>query len=249
MSLVLRSGVQDKRHAYISLIAAEYCGVQVEQENSVGKLPVLETADGPVFESYAMARYIAKLKGDNTLLGSSIYENAQVEEWMEFAAREMETSLTRWIYPEMGLGLCDPHHCLKVRIGGVQECLHVLNTHLSTNTYYLVGNSITLADIAMTCALHFGFTCVMAKPFTSRFPHVERYFWNLVGQPNFEKILGEVMQTESMPLEWPWMTIVPRVFLDPELIVAQKYQRVNQMVVHKKEKAHKKETVIMGRVA
>lgn len=44
-----------------------------------------------------------------------------------------------------------------------------------------------------------GFTQLMTKSFTSEFPHVERYFWTLVNQPNFKKILGEVKQTESVP--------------------------------------------------
>lgn len=39
----------------------------------------------------------------------------------------------------------------------------------------------------------------MTKNFTSEFPHVERYFWTMVNQPNFQKILGQVKQTESVP--------------------------------------------------
>lgn len=38
----------------------------------------------------------------------------------------------------------------------------------------------------------------MTKSFTSEFPHIERYFWTLVNQPNFKKILGEVKQAESV---------------------------------------------------
>ncbi|KAJ0965291.1 hypothetical protein J5N97_026429 [Dioscorea zingiberensis] len=33
---------------------------------------------------------------------------------------------------------------------------------------------------------------------TLEFPHVERYFWTMVNQPNFRKVLGEVKQTESV---------------------------------------------------
>lgn len=39
----------------------------------------------------------------------------------------------------------------------------------------------------------------MTKSITSEFPHVERYFWTMVNQPNFKKVLGEVKQTESVP--------------------------------------------------
>lgn len=80
----------------------------------------------------------------------------------------------------------------------MKRALGALNTHLTSNTF-LVGHSVTLADIVMTCNLYLGFTQLMTKSFTSEFPHVERYFWTMVNQPNFSKILGEVKQTESVP--------------------------------------------------
>lgn len=73
-----------------------------------------------------------------------------------------------------------------------------MNTHLASNTY-LVGHSVTLADIVMICNLSAGFKFIMTKSFTKDFPHVERYFWTLVNQPKFAKILGEVKQAESVP--------------------------------------------------
>jgi elongation factor 1-gamma len=83
-------------------------------------------------------------------------------------------------------------------ISALKRALGALNTHLASNTY-LVGHCVTLADIVMTCNLFMGFTRLMTKSFTSEFPHVERYFWTMVNQPNFKKVLGEVKQTDSVP--------------------------------------------------
>ena len=58
---------------------------------------------------------------------------------------------------------------------------------------------MTLADIVMICNLSVGFKAIMTKSFTSQFPHVERYFWTLVNQPIFKKILGDTKQAESIP--------------------------------------------------
>lgn len=80
----------------------------------------------------------------------------------------------------------------------MKRSLEALNTHLSSNTY-LVGHGVTLADIIMTCNLSIGFKAIMTKSFTSQFPHVERYFWTLVNQPIFKKILGDIKQAESVP--------------------------------------------------
>ena len=83
-------------------------------------------------------------------------------------------------------------------ISALKRGLDALNTHLTSNTY-LVGHSITLADIITVCNLNLGFATVMTKSFTSAFPHVERYFWTVINQPNFKKVVGDVKQTEAVP--------------------------------------------------
>ena len=46
--------------------------------NPLGKVPVLETPEGGIFESNAIARYVAGLKADTTLLGATYFESGQV---------------------------------------------------------------------------------------------------------------------------------------------------------------------------
>ncbi|XP_020256686.1 elongation factor 1-gamma-like isoform X1 [Asparagus officinalis] len=83
----------------------------------------------------------------------------------------------------------------ELAIANLKRALEALNTHLAT-TIYLVGDIVALADIEMTCNLCTGFTGVMTKNSSSQYPHVERYFWTLVNQPNFCKVTGEVKQTQ-----------------------------------------------------
>ncbi|KAM4075801.1 hypothetical protein ACJW30_12G016300 [Castanea mollissima] len=213
MALVLHAGSTNK-NAFKALIAAEYSGVEVElvkefemgvsnktpeflKMNPIGKVPVLETPDGPVFESNAIARYVTRVKADNPLYGSSLIEYAHIEQWIDFASMEIDANISRWLYPRWGLVVYLPP-AEEAAIGALKRALDALNTHLASNTY-LVGHSVTLADIIMTCNLYNGFGRILTKSFTSEFPHVERYFWTLVNQPNFQKILGEVKQVESIP--------------------------------------------------
>uniref|UniRef100_A0A453SCL2 Uncharacterized protein n=1 Tax=Aegilops tauschii subsp. strangulata TaxID=200361 RepID=A0A453SCL2_AEGTS len=51
----------------------------------------------------------------------------------------------------------------------------------------------------MTCNLYHGFARILTKTFTSEFPHVERYFWTMVNQPNFKKVIGDFKQAEVVP--------------------------------------------------
>ncbi|XP_062026850.1 elongation factor 1-gamma-like [Rosa rugosa] len=213
MALVLHAGNTNK-NGYKALIAAEFSGVNVElvkdfemgvsnktpeflKMNPIGKVPVLETPDGPVFESNAIARYVTRLKADNPLYGSSLIEYALVEQWIDFATLEIDANILRWFIPRIGFAVYLPP-AEEAAISSLKRALTALNTHLASNTY-LVGHSVTLADIIMICNLTLGFNRLLTKSFTSEFPHVERYFWTLVNQPNFRKILGEVKQAESVP--------------------------------------------------
>ncbi|KAK4793441.1 hypothetical protein SAY86_023876 [Trapa natans] len=213
MALVLHAAKTNK-NSYKTLIAAEYSGIKVElaphfemgvsnktpefiKMNPIGKVPVLETPDGPVFESNAIARYATRLKSDNPLYGSSLIEYAHIEQWIDFASLEIDANLLFWFRPRIGRAVYLPP-AEEAAIAALKRALGALNTHLASNTF-LVGHSITLADIIMTCNLSLGFSHMMPKSFTSEFPHVERYFWTMVNQPNFKKVIGEVKQTDATP--------------------------------------------------
>ncbi|GJT82729.1 elongation factor 1-gamma [Tanacetum coccineum] len=209
---IIHAGSTNK-NAMKALIVAEYTGVKVElvkdfqmgvsnktpeflSMNPIAKVPVLETPDGSVFESNAIARYVARLT-DNTLFGSSLIDYGRIEQWIDFATLEIDSNILRWFIPRIGFAVYLPP-AEEAAISSLKRALAALNTHLASNTY-LVGHFATLADIIMTCNLVLGFSRIMTKSFTSEFPHVERYFWTMVNQPNFLKIVGEVKQAESVP--------------------------------------------------
>ncbi|KAF1002700.1 elongation factor 1-gamma 3-like [Apium graveolens] len=213
MALILHAGNPNK-NAWKALIAAEYVGVKVElvkefqmgvsnktpeflKMNPMGKVPVLETPDGSVFESNAIARYVTKLNPENSLFGSSPIDYGHVEQWIDFASLEIDANIAKWLYPRYGFALYLPP-AEEAAIAALKRALGALNTHLASTTY-LVGHSVTLADIVLTCNLALGFGRILTKSFTSEFPHVERYFWTLVNQPNFSKIIGKLEQAESIP--------------------------------------------------
>ncbi|XP_051123526.1 elongation factor 1-gamma 2-like [Andrographis paniculata] len=212
MGLVLHC--PPNKNAFKVLIAAEYCGVKIDlvkdfqmgvsnktpefiKMNPMGKVPVLETPDGPIFESNAIARYVARLNPNAPLFGSSAIEYGQIEQWIDFSATEIDANIGNWLFPRRGYRVYLPP-AEEAAIASLKRALGALNTYLASNTY-LVGHGVTLADIVMVCVLVSGLTTIMTKSFTSEFPHVERYAWTLVNQPNFKKIWGVVTQTESVP--------------------------------------------------
>lgn len=96
-------------------MAAEYAGVAIEvphfrmgQDNRTdwflamnpnGKVPVLETEDDAFFESNAIARYVARVGDSNGLLGKTLMERAQIEQWIDFSSSEASAAAAQLLRP------------------------------------------------------------------------------------------------------------------------------------------------------
>ena len=92
--------------AFKILIAAEYNGVDIEipdfkakedskkpdflKKSPLGRVPVLETSSGSIFESNAIARYVARIKRDTELYGATFFESAQIDSWIDFCSHDIE---------------------------------------------------------------------------------------------------------------------------------------------------------------
>lgn len=160
-----------------ALIAAQYNAVPVavnylskkdladkswSAKSPLGRVPVLETSNGQyIFEASAIARYIARLNLSTDLLGKSFSDQAMVDSWVDFASNELELPGNILCYPIMGHSQAIPdatEHAKKDLLAALQ----VLNTHLATRTF-LVGNSVTLADICCVSALIYPMKLVLDK--------------------------------------------------------------------------------------
>jgi len=204
MSLKLYSYPNNPRVNKV-LIAAKYVGVDIETpafnmdvDNKtpeflakfpVGKVPALETPEGGLFESNAIARYVARL-GHNNLYGKSAFEAGQVEQWIEFITHELDLPAMAWLYPIFGFIPNNPQATAKAQ-QDIKKVLQILDHHLLNHTY-LVGNHGSLADIIASAHLLSLFTTVLDKEFRKPFVNVVRWFVTLVNQPNFHAVLGDV---------------------------------------------------------
>lgn len=192
--------------AWKALIAAEYNQVKIDvpefkmgetnktpqflEKNPLGKVPVLETPQGSVFESNAIARYVARLRQDNDLFGTSTFESGQVEQWIEFSAHELEPSRSVWLYPIFGF-LQYEQAAYEAAKADTAKCLKILDEHLQTRTY-LVGHKITLADIVIVSALADLYRLVFSPEFRAPYANLTRWFTTCINQPQFARVMGKV---------------------------------------------------------
>eukprot|EP01024_Parvocaulis_polyphysoides_P017362 TRINITY_DN1767_c0_g2_i1.p1 TRINITY_DN1767_c0_g2~~TRINITY_DN1767_c0_g2_i1.p1 ORF type:complete len:445 (-),score=82.69 TRINITY_DN1767_c0_g2_i1:181-1371(-) len=159
------------------------------KKNPHGKVPVLETDHGCVWESNAIARYVARL-ADKGLFGKTHLDAALVEQWIDFSTNEIDAPLMSWIFPLMGFWPYDKKKEDAAK-EALKRSLEALNTYLMDKTF-LVGDKITLADIILTCNMYHGYTKVFASDFRKAFPNVERYFLTCINQPQFKTVMGDV---------------------------------------------------------
>lgn len=121
---------------------------------------MLETPQGPLFESNAIARYIASKDTDGILYPSSSrnsFARSQIDAWVDTASN-LSQPVGQLCYPIVGMGPHDKQTEGLARSKITQQ-LQSLNHHLQSRTY-LVGPHTTLADIVLATEFIFLYVLV-----------------------------------------------------------------------------------------
>jgi len=188
-----------------ALIAAKYSGAELTvakdfvfgESNKkpeflnkfpLGKVPAFEGSDGVLLtESNAIAYYVAneELRG-----GSDAAAKAQVVQWMCMADNEILPASCTWVFPTMGIMQYNKTATERAK-EDIKAALKTLNDHLLTKTF-LVGERLTLADIAVACTMLSLYKQVLDPAFRKPFTNVNRWFTTVVNQPNAKAVLGQV---------------------------------------------------------
>jgi len=209
-----------------ALVAAKFNGLQLDTKtfniqtdarkpdflakNPAGKVPYLETERGCLFTSTAIARYIAKCRSDTDLFGRSFDDESLIDTWLEFATHELEIPLMQWVYPVLGLIEAPNATVLEEAKGDVKIALGLLEQQLG-KTKFLVGEYLTLADIAVVCTIREAMTLVIEPSVRKPFPKFCAWFESCCNMPQFEAVFGKVVLCKTAEKPQP----VRKEFLPP----------------------------------
>jgi len=201
----------DNFRAQKALIAAKYSGAQITVPSDfvfgetnktpdflskfpLGKVPAFEGSDGTLLtESNAIAYYVAN---DELRGGSDAGARAQVVQWMCMADNEILPAACTWVFPTMGIMQFNKNATDRAK-EDIKAAMKTLNDHLLTRTF-LVGERLSLADIAVACTMLSLYKQVLDPAFRKPFLNVTRWFTTVVNQPNAKAILGEVALCSKM---------------------------------------------------
>uniref|UniRef100_A0A8D8SKR9 eEF-1B gamma n=1 Tax=Cacopsylla melanoneura TaxID=428564 RepID=A0A8D8SKR9_9HEMI len=191
------------------LIAAEYSGFKVNipkdfefgksnknadfvAKFSSPKVPAFEGADGTILTSVSAITYFVS---NEQLRGKTEAEKSKIFDYVSFAQDELMPNACRWVFPILQIY---PYNKQTVDSAkdGLKRTLAKLDKHLLTRTY-LVGDSITLADICSACTLLQVYENAMDPTFRKPYINVNRWFTTIINQPQFKKIAGEVKLCEK----------------------------------------------------
>jgi len=159
-------------------------------KNPTGKVPFLETDMGCIFTSNAIARYVSRARADTSLYGNCFDDEGQIDTWLEFCTHELEVPLMTWVYPVLGLMEDIPKATADAQ-ADVKKAMTALESQLKGSAF-LIGDFVTLADIAVVCALREGFVQVFDAAFRKPFPKTTAWFEKCCGMPQFKAVLGDV---------------------------------------------------------
>lgn len=189
------------------LIAARYGGHSVELEPSfqfgvdnlspaflakfpLGKVPCVELTDGSLLDEGNSAAW--QLCPESMTGGKDRKEQAQVVRWLSLSDTEVTPSACNWAYPVIGILPSS-----EAQDRGKQDLLRllsVINTHLRTRTW-LVGQRISLADLALVTSLLLVYQHCLGKADLESLPYFTRWFNTVAEQDQVKCVLESVNMT------------------------------------------------------
>jgi elongation factor 1-gamma len=153
--------------------------------NVFGKFPMLETKEGVLHESVAIAKYLAH--GHASLLGTNDVERAQIDQWTNWVLElSFKTDKACCAIISAPISKEDFNALIK----DIKDSIRTVNGSFTDG--YLVGNSITLADVMVASILTLPFQVLLDEGFRKTAQKVFEWFERVAQDADFKAIFGRM---------------------------------------------------------
>ncbi|MBN3299917.1 SYVC ligase, partial [Amia calva] len=129
------------------------------------------------------------------LTGMELKEASLIRQWLSFAENEVTPVACGAAFPLLGVLNTNNQTADRAR-SELRKVLGFLDAHLKLRTF-LVGERVTLADVAVASTLLLPFKYVLEPGLRKSLMNVTRWFETCVNQPQFRQVLGKVALCEK----------------------------------------------------
>ena len=155
-------------------------------------LPFLETKEGNISQSISIEIFLSK-KYKPEFLGSTVFERAKINQWIEFASCEIQNCNKDLIYP-MFKGKSENKGNDNLADKKLKKYLVLLEKEFKKGNKYIIGNKITLADIVLFRYLRFFFMFYLTEKIrNSLCPKLTSWFENIMNSQEAIKAYGRTL--------------------------------------------------------
>ena len=161
--------------------------------NPTNKFPLLETPEGNLAESHAIAKFLAS--GHATLMGANPTERAQVEQWMYWLQSGPQQSAYPAIMAITGRSSEVTQSQFNESVKALKETLRAVDQALTGD--WLVGNQVTVADIVLAASKSLAFQLILDQGFTKAAPKACAWFTRVSSLPDFVAIFGKIKMAKK----------------------------------------------------
>ncbi|EEF30504.1 glutathione-s-transferase theta, gst, putative [Ricinus communis] len=175
----------------IDLFAGEHKQPPFIAKNPFGQVPVLEDGDLTLFESRAIAAYIAekfKESGYDLIRHQNLKEAATVRVWTEVESQQYHPAIAPIVYQlyvNPLKGVSPDQEIIETNLEKLGKVLDIYEARLSTSKY-LAGDFYSLADLH-----HLPYTYYLMKTHAASVinerPHVKAWWEDISSRPAFKK--------------------------------------------------------------
>ena len=155
--------------------------------NPLGKVPCLVLDDGEAIQdSRVIAEYADALSPVSKLIPADHRERATVKTWEALADGLVDASILARLEKTWRPANEQSQAWVDRQIGKVHAALRQMSKQLGENAWCF-GNQITLADIAVGCALGYLAFRFPEIQWQSQYPNLDRLYQKLLQRPSFKE--------------------------------------------------------------
>lgn len=151
--------------------------------NPNAMVPVIQDGEFVLWESNAICRYLASKQPRATLLPEDPRLRAQVEQWMDWQATELNAS---WRYAFLALVRRHPEFTqardIAESIASWHRHIRILDDHFVHGGQFITGEFFTLADVVLGLSIHRWLLSPIERPHLDA---VHGYYQRLSVRPAF----------------------------------------------------------------